>query len=115
SVGRAGDEPGVVAAPWPARTLARTQAPDPEPAEKIFDERFEGRRSRRTERPSIPVPWPRRALAAIATAALAGWVLHHAGAGALHAALAIAVAAALIAVLPRAGWVILATTAAAAL
>ncbi|HET6869953.1 MAG TPA: serine/threonine-protein kinase [Solirubrobacteraceae bacterium] len=121
SVGRAADEPGVVAAPWPARTLARTEAPDPEPA---AEESFEERRSRRpdrpttvrTERPSVAVPGPRRALAAIATAALAAWVLHHVpGVGAPAAALGIAIAAALIATLPRAGWVILATAAAASL
>jgi eukaryotic-like serine/threonine-protein kinase len=139
SVGRAADEPGVVAAPWPARTLARPHPPDPDPAGERFEERFE-ERARRPEREDppdrrdgrpdredrrtvsrtagapVPVPWPRRALAAIATATLAAWVLHHApGAGALPSALAVAIAAALIAVLPRAGWVILATAAAAAL
>jgi hypothetical protein len=70
----------------------------------------------RPETPPVAVPWPRRALAAVATAALAAWVLHHVpGAGAAPAALAIALAAVLVLALPRAGWVILATAAAAAL
>jgi eukaryotic-like serine/threonine-protein kinase len=122
SVGRAADEPGVVAAPWPARTLARPgEAPReaPEPAES-FDERSRRRPDRpaasRTERPAVAVPWTRRALAALATAALAAWVLHHVpGVAVPAAAFAIGVAAALIAVLPRAGWVVLATAAAASL
>jgi hypothetical protein len=55
-------------------------------------------------------------LAAIATAALVAWVLHEVpGVGAPAAALAVGIAAALIAVLPRAGWVVLATAAAASL
>lgn len=124
SVGRAADEPGVVAAPWPARTLVRSEPPDPEPAEEIFDERFDERPSRRpdrpaaapTPRPAVAVPWPRRALAAIATAVLVAWVLHHVpGIGAPATVLAVGIAAALIAVLPRAGWVILATGGAASL
>jgi eukaryotic-like serine/threonine-protein kinase len=124
SIGRAADVPGVVAAPWPTRTQARTQAPVEEPAEEIFDERFDERRSRRpepptvrrTERPPVAVPWPRRALAALATAVLVAWVLHHVpGIGAPATVLAAGLAAALIAVLPRAGWVVLATAAAASL
>jgi serine/threonine protein kinase len=120
SVGRAADEPGVVAAPWPTRTLARTPAPDPEPPGEVFDERSSHRADRptvtRTPRPPVAVPWPRRALAAIATAALAAWVLHHVpGVGAPATVLAVGIAAALIAALPRAGWVILATAAAATL
>ncbi len=130
SVGRAADEPGVVAAPWPTRTLERTHAPDEraEPPEEVFDERFgerfDERRSRRpdrpavsrTEKPPVTVPWGRRALGATATAVLAAWVLHHvAGAAVAPTALAVGLAALLIAVLPRAGWVILATAAAASL
>ncbi|MGN6869415.1 MAG: protein kinase domain-containing protein [Solirubrobacteraceae bacterium] len=122
SVGRAGDEPGVVAAPWPARTLARTQAPDEHglDSEPVVDERPSRRPDRptagRIERQPVAIPWPRRALAAFAAATLAAWVLHHVpGVGAPAAALAIGITAALIAALPRAGWVILATAAAAAL
>jgi eukaryotic-like serine/threonine-protein kinase len=129
SVGRAADEPGVVAAPWPARTLTRTRPADEdalyrEPAPDAVDERFDERRRQRADRPTAArpetrpaaVPWPRRALAAVATAALAAWVLHHVpGAAAAPAALAIALAVMLVLALPRAGWVILATAAAAAL
>jgi eukaryotic-like serine/threonine-protein kinase len=135
SVGRAADEPGVVAAPWPTRTLGRTQAPDPDLEAEIFEEDRSRGRDRpaterpttgrptpdrstkgRTETPPIAVPWPRRALAALATAALAAWVLHHVpGVAAAPAALAVGIAALLVVVLPRAGWVILATAAAAAL
>ncbi|HSC04261.1 MAG TPA: serine/threonine-protein kinase [Solirubrobacteraceae bacterium] len=120
SVGRAADEPGVVAAPWPTRTLTRTQAPDLEVAEEIFDEGRSRRPDRppvsRTPSPPVAVPWPRRALAAIATAVLVAWALHHvSGIGAPATVLAAGIAAALIAVLPRAGWVVLATAAAASL
>jgi hypothetical protein len=125
SVARAADERGVVAAPWPARTLTRTHMPDEdalyrEPAEQAVDDRRSRRADRnrvvRTETPPAAVPWPRRALAAVATAALAAWVLHRVpGAGAAAAALAICVAGLLVAVLPRGGWVILGTAAAGSL
>jgi eukaryotic-like serine/threonine-protein kinase len=125
SVERAADEPGVVAAPWPTRRHARTEAPDGEPGPGIFEEGRSRPRRRPTsgrpttarhETPPIAVPWPRRALASLATAALAAWVLHHVpGATAAPAALAIGIAALLVIALPRAGWVILATAAAAAL
>jgi serine/threonine protein kinase len=127
SVARAADAPGVVSAPWPTRTLTRAPAEDHdalyrEPAREAFEEaRRPARRSRPDRSASHPepppaVPWPRRALAALATAALAAWVLHHVpGATPLPAALAVAVAALLVATLPRAGWVIVATAGAAAL
>jgi eukaryotic-like serine/threonine-protein kinase len=125
SVARAADDPGVVAAPWPTRTLTRPHAPDEdglyrEPANEAFDERPsrppDRRTASRTERAPTAVPWRRRALAAVATAALGAWVLGHAsGAAALPAALAIGIAALLVAALPRAGWVIVATAAAASL
>ncbi len=54
------------------------------------------------------IPWPRRALAGVAAAALAAWLAHHApGASMLPPALTACLAGVLVAALPRAGWVAL--------
>jgi eukaryotic-like serine/threonine-protein kinase len=130
SVPRVADEPGVVAAPWPTRTLARSDvkdeaAPFRDHAEEAFGEpepRRPARRGRsersavgRSElRPGASVP--RRVLAALAAAVLAVWVAHHAsGSAAVPAALAVCIAGLLVAALPRAGWLILGTVAAGSL
>ena len=141
SVPRMADEPGVVADPWPTRTRVRTggarddaapfrePAPPPlkEPAPPPFEEPERrgrgavaspspGRRAAPPRAQPSPVRWPRRALAALAVAALATWVAQLApGAPFLPTAVAVAVAALLVAALPRAGWVIVATAAAASL
>jgi len=131
SLPRAADEPGVVAAPWPERTRGRTLTrPRLEPEDELFEERPRPRvdqpsrshhdersRSRDDERGrSVPLPWPRRALAGVAAALLALWVARHAsGATPLPTALAVALAGVIVAVMPRGGWVIVATAGAAAL
>jgi eukaryotic-like serine/threonine-protein kinase len=54
-----------------------------------------------------PTPWPRRALAGVATAALTGWLaVHVPGASPLPAPLIACAAGALVATLPRLGWLI---------
>lgn len=119
SVARVADEPGVVEAPWPERTLTRI-APDDEATP--FEEEQASRSRRRQEAGSAPagheprieeraapVPLPQRALAALAAAAIAAYVQSHVpGASPLPALLTAAVAVAAVAVLPRAGWLALA-------
>ena len=124
---RVKDEPGVIAAPWPERTVTRPAVGEAESA----DEELEGRRRRA---PSVPrdrgpvstestgergTPvvraagpgWQRRALAAVATAGLTAWLARRVpGASPLPAPLLACLAAAVVAALPRLGW--LAVTAA---
>lgn len=119
AVGRVGDEPGIVAASWTERTLTRSETDDdgrrvPEavadweqdvarrgaPPQAAGDGRLLGARP-------ASVPWPRRALAALATAALAAWLARNvSGASPLPAPAAACLAGVLVAVLPRLGWVI---------
>lgn len=130
SLPRVADAPGVVAAPWPTRTIARSRRED-EAAPHLGgagdalaprEPRAASRRARpersvlgRAE-PRPPVPFPRRILGALAAAVLTAWVAHHVGASAaVPAALAVCIAALLVAVLPRAGWFILGTVAAASM
>jgi serine/threonine protein kinase len=139
SVARVADEPGVVGDPWPTRTEGRADrardretATRPELAAPRTHERSRERSRERSHERSherthdqtrprrndtrLPIPWPRRALAGVAAAALAGWVAAHAsGTTPVPTALALALAGLLVATLPRAGWVILATAGAALL
>ncbi|HUA49813.1 MAG TPA: serine/threonine-protein kinase [Solirubrobacteraceae bacterium] len=109
--GRVADEPGVVAAPWPQRTLtqrtpipAEVDEPGVQAAIASHDDRHEGRK----RRAATPTPWPRRALAAAASAALTVWLARRVpGVSPLPAPLIGCLAAALVAALPRVGWLIL--------
>ena len=118
SVERVDDEPGVVADPWPTRTLraddrsadcgeewASDAAPTapPRPARP----REAGERTTR---------WPRRALAGAAAAALSLWVERRApGALPIPPVLAGCATALVVAAVPRAGWLSLAALLAGAL
>jgi eukaryotic-like serine/threonine-protein kinase len=143
AAGRVADEPGVVAAPWPTRTLVRHSsaehdADDPGPhSEGAAAHEHEGRRRRGPSvarvrgpvpaepldprgtpaaRVATPTPWPRRALAAVATAALTAWLARRVpGASPLPAPLLACLAAALVAALPRLGWLVVTTALAAPL
>ncbi len=107
-VPRPGRRSAAAADPGPTSPRHRTSARHPTSARRPT--------SSAREASPLPVRWPRRALAALAAAALAAWVAHLApGAPVLPTALAVGIAALLVAVLPRAGWVIVATAAAASL
>ena len=131
SVARVGDEPGVVEAPWPARTLTRSS---PEDEAVPFEDDAPGRRlardptgadQRAADRRaadrgaagrSAAIPLPQRALAGVAAAALAAYLQSHVpGASPLPAALTAVVAGAAVAVLPRAGWLAVALLAVSSL
>jgi eukaryotic-like serine/threonine-protein kinase len=131
---RVSDEPGVVEPPWPQRTLTWPAADEEYESHDAIaaEEEHEGRRGMRRAsraRPSDqpveqsdregrqphaatrvgghPVPWPRRALAGVATAAMTAWLAHHVpGASPIPAPLTACVAGALVAALPRLGWLI---------
>jgi hypothetical protein len=130
AVGHVADEPGVVAAPWPTRTLTRdeTEVRDELALQGgIADDRQPGGRRDRTA--SVPrdtnatlaeptdeqgalgvgaaAPWPRRAVAGAITAALVAWLAHHVpGAGTLPTPLEACLAGVLVAALPRLGWLV---------
>ncbi|HEY2161801.1 MAG TPA: serine/threonine-protein kinase [Solirubrobacteraceae bacterium] len=125
SLGNVHDRPGVIASPWPSRTERSLGARPPledrhaepfaEPARAQplrLDEG--GEPEPRARRP--PIPWPQRALsgavAAGAAAWLAGTVLPASG---VNPAIVAAVAGAVVALLPRIGWIALVATAVAAL
>ena len=58
-----------------------------------------------TDRERLHIPWPRRAFAGAAAAALTAWLAHHApGSSPLPTAGTACVAAVIVAALPRAGW-----------
>jgi eukaryotic-like serine/threonine-protein kinase len=138
AVGRVADEPGVVEAPWPERTLARratargpgveaSPADDPEhegwrtarPASRTQPPDRSAERSYREGRwpggaarvGGHPIPWTRRALAGVATATLTSWLaVHVPGASPLPAPLSAAVAGVLVAAFPRLGWLMVIAT-----
>ena len=59
-------------------------------------------------REKLQIPWPRRALAGVAAAALSAWLVRHApGSSPTPAAATACVAGMLVAALPRAGWLAL--------
>jgi eukaryotic-like serine/threonine-protein kinase len=104
------DEPGVVEAPWPQRTLT-WPSPDPEiegrgPVRPAAERA--GRSYREGLQPGVapaPIPWPRRAVAGLTTAALTAWLTGHmAGASPLPVPLTACIAGVLVAALPRLGW-----------
>ena len=118
------DEPGVVAEPWRPRT--RTGRDTDEMRVEDRRTRRDERRTRRDERrtraderaPSVEdssperekthIPWPRRALAGVAAAALSVWLGRHAPSSSPVPVAAMAcVAGVLVAALPRAGWIAL--------
>jgi len=121
AAGRVGNEPGVVAEPWRPRT-ART-ATQRQTDEHVL--RVEDRRTRRDQRRVRPpqddadpgperekthIPWPRRALAGAAVAALTVWLGRHApGSSPVPGAATACVAGVLVAAFPRAGWIGLTT------
>ncbi len=75
----------------------------PDARDEVDDELDRGGRDER-----IHIPWPRRALAGVAAAALGAWLAHHApGASLLPPALTACLAGLLIAALPRVGWLAL--------
>jgi eukaryotic-like serine/threonine-protein kinase len=112
---RVGDEPGVVAEPWRPRTSTRRAAADEDQL------RVEDRRARTAERSLVTqkgdqdpgrerekthIPWPRRALAGAAAAALSVWLARHApGSSPVPAAATACLAGLLVAAFPRAGWI----------
>jgi eukaryotic-like serine/threonine-protein kinase len=138
AVERVADEPGVVEAPWPQRTLTwpaageepgspGVVAPDSDdegwrparPASRAHMSDGQAEQAyREGRRPQVaarvggdPIPWSRRALAAAATAGLTAWLAGHIpGASPLPAPVIACVAGVLVAALPRLGW--LAVTAA---
>ncbi len=131
---RVADEPGVVAEPLRPKTKVR-RAAGPSTDELHF--RLEDHRRlaeaesrsplvrpevRRVAAPdelheagdepagdeTFHIPWPRRALAGVAAAALGAWLAHHVpGSSLLPPALIACLAGVLIAALPRAGWLAL--------
>jgi tRNA A-37 threonylcarbamoyl transferase component Bud32 len=119
SIARVGDEPGVVQDPWPARTLTRA---DGRGEAAPFEDDGQAR-EREPPRPgaaapkrATDIPLPRRVLAGVAAAALAAYLQAHVpGASPLPGALTAVLAGAAVAVLPRAGWLILAALTAASL
>jgi eukaryotic-like serine/threonine-protein kinase len=117
AVERVADEPGVVEAPWPERTLTwpavdeeigRERHVSPAPRAQVSEERAGGsyREGRRThDAAPAPIPWPRRAVAGVVTAALAAWLAGHLpGASPLPVPLTACVAGVVVAALPRLGW-----------
>ncbi|MBV8221239.1 MAG: protein kinase, partial [Solirubrobacterales bacterium] len=123
---RVADEPGIVAEPWRPRTGIRR--PTEEDQVRVEDRRpsTDERRGRQPstderrgrdplddvdrsrEREKTHIPWPRRALAGVAAAALTVWLGHHApGSSPVPGAATACVAGVLVAALPRAGWIAL--------
>jgi hypothetical protein len=137
SVARVADEPGVVEAPWPERTLKHVvvdgdafdeAAKRGRPSGRNWlhaevssqpsgrDQPGEGGRDRSADGRATPIPLPRRALAAVAVAALAAYLQSHVpGASPVPALLTAVAAGAAVAVLPRAGWLALALLTASSL
>lgn len=114
---RVSDEPGVVASPWPTRTLSmpRAEAAESEFAAQRIVREPRTQADARADAAST-VPWPRRALAGVAAAALGAWLASKVpGASPVPAAIAGCLASVLVAAAPRAGWAALALTAAASL
>ena len=104
AVGSVGDEPGVVDASVPERTLTRPGGAEGPGVQAPIAPKGAGRREPRA---ASATPWPRRALAALATAALTTWLARRVpGAAPLPAPLLACLAAALVAALPRLGWLI---------
>jgi hypothetical protein len=113
AAGQVGDEPGVVADPWPALTT-RTEEPAGD-ADRV-SRHAEVAASDESPGRGRPVAWPRRALAGLAAAGLTVWLGNRApGALPVGPASLACGAGLLVAVLPRAGWLALSTVVAAAL
>jgi eukaryotic-like serine/threonine-protein kinase len=126
AAGRVADEPGVVEAPWTERTLTWQAGGDERGGDAADQELERARHIRAASRAHLsggqaeqsyregrrahaaaPTPWPRRAVAGIATAALTAWLAAHVpGASPLPAPLLACIAGALVAALPRLGWLI---------
>jgi eukaryotic-like serine/threonine-protein kinase len=124
--GRMRDEPGVIGEPWRPRTKARRRPDTDELHLRIEDHRrlaeAESDRARartddfdadepvdgRFRHEKVHIPWPRRALAGVAAAALSAWLARHApGSSPFPVAATACVAGVLVAALPRAGWLAL--------
>ena len=128
--GRMRDEPGVIGEPWRPRTKARRRPDTDELHLRIEDHRrlaeakaeAESDRARartddldadepvdpRLRHKKFHIPWPRRALAGVAAAALSAWFARHApGSSPFPVAATACVAGILVAALPRAGWLAL--------
>ncbi len=124
--GRMRDEPGVIAEPWRPRTTARRRPDTDELHLRIEDHRrlaeAESDRARartddfdadepvegRLRHEKVHIPWPRRALAGVAAAALSAWLARHApGSSPFPVAATACVAGVLVAALPRVGWLAL--------
>ncbi len=113
SIPRVADEPGVVADPSPTRTHTRARTADEEAPPRDLGRAVNRGDVRHDDHPT-PTPWPRRALAGLATALLIAWLARHGpGTAPLPAALAACLAGALVAAVPRAGWLTMAAAAAA--
>jgi eukaryotic-like serine/threonine-protein kinase len=142
AVGRVADEPGVVEAPWAERTMTRSGKGERQLQPEIADEsQFERWGSARPAPPAQrpdrsadqsdregrwprgaarvgghPIPWPRRALAGVASAALTAWLARNVpGASPLPVPLIAVVAGAVVAALPRLGWLMAIATLSASL
>ena len=124
--GRMRDEPGVIAEPWRPRTKARRRPDTDELHLRIEDHRrlaeAESDRDRartddfdadepvdgRLRHEKVHIPWPRRALAGVAAAALSAWLARHApGSSPFPVAATACAAGVLVAALPRVGWLAL--------
>jgi hypothetical protein len=119
---RVADEPGVVAEAWRPRTTGTRTRRDTDEYEMHLEDRRtrrDERRSRReerqptagaspVEREKTHIPWPRRALAGAAAAAIAVWLARHApGSSPVPAAVTACVGGVVVAAFPRAGWIAL--------
>jgi hypothetical protein len=102
AAGRVADAPGVVADPWPARTI-QTEKRALAAGSVARDAEVAG--PGKSPGGGRPVAWPRRALAGLAAAGLTVWLANRAP-GALPVAPAVLACGAgvLVAALPRAGW-----------
>jgi len=115
SVGRLDDEPGVVADLWPTRSRS-WRADDEEQRPLAFDQVDQIDHVDDADHPIRPRrdraaawPWPRRALAAVATTGLTVWLarrLPGASPAPGAAALLACICGLLVAGLPRAGWLL---------
>jgi hypothetical protein len=114
SVGEVHDRRGVVASPWPSRTL--DSRPVERPAEPAGGEAGRPAEPEVDSDPRPAIPWPDRALAAAVAAGLAAWLAGTVLApSALQPAIAAVLAAIAVAALPGIGWVTLIAAAGAGL
>ena len=90
------------------RRRARTRVEDSPGSAQLGDDDAAEPVGARVRHARFHIPWPRRALAGVAAAAMSAWLARHApGSSPVPAAATACVAAILVAALPRAGWLAL--------